>query len=56
VVKSAFKKACRSKIFERGKGFHDVPSIEGSTPLEEGGDVYLDSSRTHADHDVWMIA
>jgi hypothetical protein len=23
--------------------------------IEEGGDVYLTSTSTHADHDVWLI-
>jgi hypothetical protein len=50
-----YKKDCRSKSVERGKGFDDVPSIEGKTSSEEGGDVYLASSSTHADHDVWLI-
>jgi hypothetical protein len=25
------------------------------TSIEEGGDVYLESTATHADHDVWFI-
>ena len=29
--------------------------MEGKTSLEEGGDVYLDSSSKHANHDVWLI-
>jgi hypothetical protein len=50
-----YKKDCRSKIFERGNGSNDVPSIEGKTSSEDGLDVYLASSSTHVDHDVWMI-
>jgi hypothetical protein len=50
-----FKKDCRSKSVERGEGYDDVPSTEGETSLEEGGDVYLASSCTHAYHDECLI-
>jgi hypothetical protein len=49
-----FKKDYRSKSVKREKGYDDVPSTEGKVSLE-GGDVYLASSRTHANHDVWII-
>jgi hypothetical protein len=50
-----YKKQCRSKSVERGKGSEDVPSIEPKTSTNEGGDVYLDSSITDADHEVWLV-
>jgi hypothetical protein len=37
-----FKKDCRSQIVERGKGYNDVPSVEGKASFE-GGDVHLAS-------------
>jgi hypothetical protein len=45
----------RSTNVERGKGFCDVPLIEGKTTLEEGGDVYFPSSRKHVYHHVWLV-
>jgi hypothetical protein len=50
-----YKKDCISKSIERGNGYDDVPSTKGNTSSKEGGDVYLDSSSTHVDHDVWII-
>jgi hypothetical protein len=50
-----YKKQCRSKSVERGKGSEDAPSTEEKTSMEEGGDVYLASSSTHADHEAWMV-
>jgi len=50
-----FRKDCRSKVVERENSSNDVPFIEGKASLEEGGNVYLGSSITHEDHDVWMI-
>jgi hypothetical protein len=37
------------------KGYEGAPSIEENTSKEEGGDVYLDSSSTHADHEAWLV-
>jgi hypothetical protein len=48
-----YKKQCRSKI-EKKKGSEESPSIEENTS-KEGGDVYLDSSRKHADHEAWLV-
>jgi hypothetical protein len=50
-----YNKKCRSKTVERGKGSKDAPSTEEKTSKEEGGDVYLASSRTHVDHEAWMV-
>jgi hypothetical protein len=49
-----YKKQCRSKV-QKNKGSKESPSIEENTSKEEGGDVYLDSSRTHADHEAWLV-
>jgi hypothetical protein len=44
-----YKKDCRSKNVDKVKGY-DV-----SSSTDEGGDVYLASTGTHADRDVWFI-
>jgi hypothetical protein len=44
-----------SKKAEKPKGSDSTSSIEAKTFTEEGGDVYLASTSTHADHDVWLI-
>jgi hypothetical protein len=49
-----YKKQCRSKV-EKKKGSEESPSIEENTSKEEGGDVYLASSSTHADHEAWLV-
>jgi hypothetical protein len=49
-----YKKQCRSKV-EKKKGSEESPSTEENTSKEEGGDVYLASSRTHADHEAWLV-
>jgi hypothetical protein len=50
-----FKKHCRSKSIEKVKGLQSAPSIEENTCKEEGGDVYLASSSTHAYHEAWLV-
>jgi hypothetical protein len=50
-----YKKHYRSKSVERGKGFDDDPYKESKTSTDEGGDEYLDSSITHADHEAWLV-
>jgi hypothetical protein len=56
VVKSGhYKKDCRSKNVDKEKGSDDASSTEVKTSTEEGGDVYLASTGTHVDHDVWLI-
>ena len=49
-----YKKQCRSKV-EKNKGSKESPSTEENTSKEEGGDVYLDSLRTHEDHEEWLV-
>jgi hypothetical protein len=50
-----YKKDCKSKKVDKPKGSDSTSSIEAKTSTEEGGDVYLESTGTHADHDVWLI-
>jgi hypothetical protein len=49
-----YKKQCRSKV-EKKKGSEESPSTEENTSKKEGGDVYLASSRTNADHEAWLV-
>jgi hypothetical protein len=37
------------------KGSEGYPSTEENTSKEEGEDVYLASSSTHADHEAWLV-
>jgi len=41
-----FKRNCRAKSVERGKGLDDTSSTEKKPSSEEGGDVYLASTST----------
>jgi hypothetical protein len=50
-----YKKDCKSKKVEKPKGSDSTSSTEEKTSTEEGGDVYLASTGTHADRDVWLI-
>jgi hypothetical protein len=50
-----YKKYCKSKKVDKPKGSDSTSSIEEKTSTEEGGDVYLEYTRTHSDHDVWLI-
>jgi hypothetical protein len=49
-----YKKQCRSKV-EKKKGSEESSFTEEKTSKEEGGDVYLASSSTHADHEAWLV-
>jgi hypothetical protein len=49
-----YKKQCRSKV-EKKKGSEESSSTKEKTSREEGGDVYLAFSSTHADHEAWLI-
>jgi len=44
-----FRRDCKSKAPNEGKGSGDAPSEEVKTTSDEGGDVYLASSSTHVD-------
>jgi hypothetical protein len=50
-----YKKHCKSKKVEKPKGSDSTSSTEEKTSTEEGGDVYLESTSTHADLDVCLI-
>jgi hypothetical protein len=50
-----YKKDCKSKKVDKPKGSDSTSSTEAKTSTEEGGDVYLASTSTHADRDVWLI-
>eukprot|EP00253_Pinus_taeda_P024909 PITA_24909 len=55
IVEGHYKRECKSKAPDKGKGFDDAPSTEVKTTSDEGGDVYLASSSIHADHEAWLI-
>ena len=46
-----FKRNCRAKSVESGKGSEDTSSIENKSSTKEGGDVYLASTGTQLEHD-----
>jgi hypothetical protein len=50
-----YKKDCKSKKVDKPKGSDSTSSQEVKTSTKEGGDVYLASTGTHADRDVWLI-
>jgi hypothetical protein len=50
-----YKKDCKSKKVEKPKGSDSTSFKEAETSTEEGGDVYLASTSTHVDRDVWLI-
>jgi hypothetical protein len=43
------------KSIEKVKGSEGAPSTEENTSKEEGEDVYLASSITHANHEAWLV-
>ena len=50
------KKKSIYKAPKKGKGSYDAPSVEEKTTSDEGGDVYFaSSSKTHVDHEAWLI-
>eukprot|EP00253_Pinus_taeda_P031108 PITA_31108 len=50
-----YKRDCKYKAPDKGKGYDDAPSAEAKTTSNEGGDVYLASSSIHVDHEAWLI-
>jgi hypothetical protein len=50
-----YKKDCKSKKVDKPKGSDSTSSTKAKTSTEEGGDVYLASTSTHANRDVWLI-
>jgi hypothetical protein len=49
-----YKNQCRSKVAKK-KGSEESSSTKEKTSREEGGDNYLASSSTHADHEAWLV-
>ena len=50
-----YKKDCKSKKVDKPKGSNNASSTKTKTSTEEGDDVYLASTGTHADRDVCLI-
>ena len=50
-----YNKDCKPKKVEKPKGYDNTSSTEEKTSIEEGGDVYLTSTGTHAYCGVWLI-
>jgi hypothetical protein len=50
-----YKKDCKSKKVDKPKGSNSTSFTEAKTSTKEGGDIYLESTSTHADRDVWLI-
>jgi len=51
-----YKKGCKSKAPEKGKGSNAAPFAEVKTTLDEGGDIYLSSSSsTHVNREAYLI-
>ena len=50
-----FRRDCKSKACDKGKGSDDAPSVEAKITSDEGGDVYLASSSTHVNREAWLI-
>eukprot|EP00253_Pinus_taeda_P009407 PITA_09407 len=50
-----YKRDCKSKASNKGKGSDDAPSTKEKTTSDEGGDVYLAFSSTDVDHEAWLI-
>jgi hypothetical protein len=51
-----YNKDCKSKKVDKPKGSYGTSSPEAKNSIEEGGDVSLASTGTHADHEVWLIS
>jgi len=50
-----YKRECKCKAPDKGKGSDDAPSAKEKTTSGKGWDVYLDSSSTHVDHEARLI-
>jgi hypothetical protein len=50
-----YKRDCKSKVAEKSQGSDEKQSTERKTSPDKGGDVYLASTNTQSDHDVWLI-
>jgi hypothetical protein len=43
------------KVLREGRDLKMLLLQKKKHPQEEGGDVYLASSSTHADHEAWLV-
>jgi hypothetical protein len=50
-----YKKDCKFNKVDKPKGSDSTSSTEAKTSTKEGGDVYLASTGTHANRDIWLI-
>jgi hypothetical protein len=50
-----YKRDCKSKAMEVSTGFNEKNSTERKTTPDMGGDVYLASTSTQSDQNVWLI-
>jgi hypothetical protein len=50
-----YKKDCKSKATKVSAGSDEKQSIERKMTSDKGGDVYLVSTSTQSDQDVWLI-
>jgi hypothetical protein len=50
-----YKRDCKSKEMEVSTGSDEKQSTERKTTPDKGGDVYLASTSTQLDQDVWLI-
>ena len=50
-----YKRDCKYKAPDKGKGYDDAPFAKAKTILDKCGDVYLASSSTRVDHEAWLI-
>jgi hypothetical protein len=50
-----YKKYCKSKKVDKPNGSDSTSSPKVKTSTKEGGDVYMESTGTLADRDVWLV-
>jgi hypothetical protein len=50
-----YKRDCKSKVMEVSTRSDEKQSTERKTTPNNGGDVYLVSTNTHSNQDVWLI-
>ena len=50
-----YKRDCKYKALNKGKGSDEGPSVEAKTTSDEGVDVYLATPSIYVDHEVWLI-
>jgi hypothetical protein len=50
-----YKRDCKSKAGEKIYGSDGISQLKERLLQNKGGDVYLASSSTQSEHDVWLI-